>query len=207
MMQLAEVPEAAAVFYPELKPLKPDYEIIEGVKTYMSPSPGWEHGETNSTLVMIFKMYCRKNDCGKVFGDNMDIHLPDEKNVLKPDLSVFKDRSLFKHDKNIYGVPDLVAEILSPSTANRDFGIKKDIYERNGVKEYWIVNHKDKSIHVFHLIDGKYKRDYIYHDFSADELEALDDDERAEIRKEIKVSVFDDLLVDIADIFYVLDEV
>ena len=52
-----------------------------------------------------------------------------------------------------------------------------------------------------------YFRDYIYHDFSADELEALDDDERAEIRKEIKVSVFDDLLVDVADIFYGLDEV
>ena len=207
MMQLAEVPEAAAVFYPVLKPLKPNYEIIEGVKFNMAPSPGWEHGETNSTLVMIFKMYCRKNNCGKVFGDNMDIHLPDEKNVLKPDLSVFKDRSLFKHGKNIYGVPDLVAEILSPSTANRDFGIKKDIYEKNGVKEYWIVNHKDKSIHVYHLIDGKYKLDHIYHDFSADELETLEDDERAEIRKEIKVSVFDDLLVDVADIFYGLDEV
>ena len=207
MLQVAEVPEATAVIYPVINPLKPDYEIIEGVKFNMSPSPGWEHGETNSTLVMIFKMYCRKNNCGKVFGDNMDIHLPDEKNVLKPDLSVFKDRSLFKHGKNIYGVPDLVAEILLPSTANRDFGIKKDIYERNGVKEYWILNHKDKSIHVFHLIDGKYKRDYIYHDFSADELEVLNDEERAEIRKEIKVSVFDDLFVDVADIFYGLDEV
>ena len=204
-MQLAEMPEAAAVFYPSLKPLKPDYEIIEGVKV-MAPSPSWEHGETNSTLVMIFKMYCRKNDCGKVFGDNIDIHLPDEKNVLKPDLSVFKDRSLFKHGKNIYGVPDLVVEILSPSTANRDFGIKKDIYEKSGVKEYWIVNHKDKSIHVFHLIDGKYERDFIYHDFSQDELAELEDDELAEVRKEIKVTIFDDLLVEVSDVFYGLDE-
>ncbi len=192
-------------YVPYLPPKKKDYEIIEGVKV-MAPNPIWEHGLVNSGLVAIFRSYCRKNNCGKVFGDNMDIHFPDEKNIFKPDLSVFKDRSIFKHGKKIYGVPDLIVEILSTSTANRDFGIKKDIYEKNGVKEYWIVNHKDKSVHVYHLIDGKYKLDFIYHDYSDYELENMED-ETAEIRKEIKVSVFDDLLVEVADIFYGLDEV
>lgn len=179
------------------------YEIIEGVKTIMSPSPTWEHNVVDSTLVMIFKQYCRKNDCGMVFGDNMDIHLPDEKNVLKPDVSIFLNRNIFKHGKNVHGVPELVVEILSKSTAKNDFGTKKDAYERNGVKEYWIVNHVDKSIQVYHLmVDGKYQLDHIYHVYTPEELAELEDDERAEVRYEIKVSIFDDLIVDVGDVFY-----
>ena len=178
------------------------YEFIEGVKTVMSPSPTWEHNVVDSTLVIIFGNYCRKKDCGIVFGDNMDIHLPDEKNILKPDVSIFLNRNLFKHGKNVHGVPDLVVEILSPSTAKKDFSVKKDAYERNGVKEYWIVNHVDKTVQVYHLVDGKYTLDHVYHVYTEDELERLEDNERAEVRNEIKVSIFDDLIVDVADIFY-----
>ena len=178
------------------------YEIIEGVKSIMSPSPTWEHGTVDINLVILFGNYCRKNDCGMVFGDNVDIHLPDEKNVLKPDVSVFLNFNLFKHGKNVHGVPDLVVEILSPSTAKKDFSVKKDAYERNGVKEYWIVNHVDKTVQVYHLIDGKYELDHVYHVYTSDELAQLEDAERAEVRNEIKVSIFDDLIVDVADIFY-----
>lgn len=177
------------------------YEIIEGVKV-MSPSPTWEHGLIDSNLVMIFKNYCRQYDCGNVFGDNMDIHLPDEKNIFKPDVSVFRDVNIFKHGKNIRAVPDLVVEILSPLTAKNDIGIKKDAYERNGVKEYWIVNHADKTVQVYHLIDGKYKIDHVYHVYTPEELSNLDDNERAEVKYKIKVSVFDNLIVDVGDIFY-----
>ena len=178
------------------------YEIIEGVKSIMSPSPTWEHNMVDGNLLTIFKNYCRKNECGMAFGDNMDIHLPDEKNVLKPDVSVFLNFNIFKHGKNVHGVPDLVVEILSPSTAKKDFSVKKDAYERNGVKEYWIVNHVDKTVQVYHLINGKYELDHIYHVFTTDELEQLEEDERAELKNDIKVSIFDDLIVDVADIFY-----
>jgi len=177
------------------------YEIIEGEKI-MSPSPTWEHNLVTSSLVAIFINYCRKYDCGNVFGDNMDIHLPDEKNIFKPDVSVFLDRNIFKHGKNVHGVPNLVVEILSPSTAKRDFSVKKDAYERNGVKEYWIVNHVDKSVQVYHLINKKYELDHVYHVYTTDELAQLKDDERAKIRYKIKVSIFDDLTVDVGDIFY-----
>ena len=178
------------------------YEIIEGVKSIMSPSPTWEHNMVDGNLLTIFKNYCRKNECGMAFGDNMDIHLPDEKNILKPDVSVFLNFSIFKHGKNVHGVPDLVVEILSPSTAKKDFSIKKDAYERNGVKEYWIVNHVDKSIQVYHLIDGKFEMDNFYHVYSPAELDHLDDKQRSEIKNEIKVSIFDDLIVNVADVFY-----
>lgn len=190
-------------YIPYLEPRKPDYEIIEGVKI-MAPSPKWEHGIVTSSLVAIFMNYCYKYDNGLVFGDNMDIHLPNSNNIFKPDLSVFKDKSIFKHGKKIYGVPDLVVEILSPATAKRDLGIKKDIYERSGVKEYWIVNHQDRSVQVYHLIDGKYTLDHVYHDYTEFELQNLED-ETVEIRNEIKVSIFDDLLVEVSNIFYGLD--
>ena len=83
-----------------------------------------------------------------------------------------------------------------------DFTKKKDAYERNGVKEYWIVNHVDKSIQVYHLIDGKFEMDNFYHVYSPAELEHLDDKQRSEIKNEIKVSIFDDLIVNVADVFY-----
>ena len=177
------------------------YEIIEGVKFIMSPSPTWVHADIDSTLVMIFKSYCFKNKCGKVFGDNIDVHLPDG-NLFMPDVTIVCDRNILKEGSTIYGVPDLVVEILSPSTAKKDFSVKKDAYERNGVKEYWIVNHVDKSIQVYHLIDGKFEMDNFYHVYSPAELEHLDDKQRSEIKNEIKVSIFDDLIVNVADVFY-----
>jgi len=175
------------------------------VKILMSPSPTWEHAYVDSNLVTIFANYCRKNKCARVFGDNIDVHLPDEDNLFMPDLSVVCDKSILKRRGTIYGVPDLVVEILSPSTAKNDFGRKKDAYERNGVKEYWIVNHEDKTIQVYHLIAGKFLLDHVYHVYSQDELDNLTDEEKAEINNDIKVSIFEDLIVDVNDIFYGLD--
>ncbi len=177
------------------------YEIIEGVKNIMSPSPGWIHADVDSNLITIFKNYCRKNNCGKVFGDNIDVHLPDG-SLFMPDLSIVCDRKILKDGGTIYGVPDLIVEILSKSTAKKDFGKKKDAYERNGVKEYWIVNPIDKSIQVYHLIDRKFNLDYIYHIFEEVDLELLTEKEREEIKTQIKVSIFDDLLVEVSDVFY-----
>jgi len=177
------------------------YEIIEGVKNLMAPSAVSEHFFVDTNLVIIFGNYCRKNKCGTVFGD-IDVHLPDEKNVFRPDVMIICDRNIIKKGGTVYGTPDLVVEILSPSTANKDLGIKKDIYEKNGVKEYWIVNHVDKSVQVYHLVDGKFKLDYVYHVYTPQELEMLEEWERNEIKNEIKVSIFDDLIVDVADVFY-----
>ena len=119
-----------------------------------------------------------------------------------PDVSVVCDDSILKEGGTIYGAPDLVIEILSPSTAKNDFTVKKDAYERNGVKEYWIVNHVDKSIQVYHLINGKFEMDHFYHVYTPGELAHLDDKQRAAVRYEIKVSIFDDLFVDVGDVFY-----
>ena len=177
------------------------YEIIGGVKSVMAPSAVSEHFFVDKNLVYVFENYCRKNKCGIVFGD-IDVHLPDGDNVFRPDVMIICDRNIIKKGGTVYGVPDLVVEILSPSTAKNDLGAKKDAYERNGVKEYWIVNHVDKSVQVYHLIDGKFNLDYVYHVYTPQELLMLEEKERSAIKYNIKVSIFDDLIVDVADVFY-----
>ena len=176
------------------------YETIDGRNKLLSRQTV-EHALVKTNLTVIFVGHCRKIRRGKAFA-GLYVYLPDNQNIFIPDFSIFLDESLFKPNQKVYGVPDLVVEILSPSTLNDDFGIKKDTYEKNGVKEYWIVNPVDKSIQVYHLIGGKFKLDDIYHVYSDQELSMLEEGERAEIKYKIKVSIFDDLIVDVNDVFY-----
>jgi Uma2 family endonuclease len=75
-----------------------------------------------------------------------DVYL-DEMNVFQPDICyISKERMPLIKEDGLYGAPDLVIEILSPSSAKYDWEDKKDVYEQYGVKEYWIVNPEDKSI-------------------------------------------------------------
>ena len=177
------------------------YEIIEGVKYYMSPAPILNHGKIVRNLLVIFGNYLEEHNCGDVFHDNTDVHLPDG-NVFRPDVSVVCDLSIADRYGNINGVPDLVVEILSRSTQKHDRGVKMQVYERNGVKEYWIVSQLEKSIEVYHLLDGKYVLDEVYTLYSMKEWEMLEPEERAAAKFEIKVSLFDDLLVDVRKVFH-----
>ena len=95
----------------------------------------------------------------------------------------------------------MVAEIFSRSTMRRDIGIKKDVYEKNGVKEYWMIDPWRESVTVYLLQDGKYFLDDIYQNYSAEELEELTDTERAEIKSEVPVAVLDGFKVKIKNIF------
>ena len=124
-------------------------------------------------------------------------------NVFQPDLIVVKKENcdILKHGKAIYGVPDMVVEVLSKSTRKRDVTVKKDAYEANGVKEYWIVNPWEKSVAVYILRDGKFQFEHEYFKCDADEWESFDDNEKAAYKPEIKVSIFDDLFVKVDDIF------
>ena len=182
----------------------PRYEIIEGVKLFMSPSPNFGHGSIVGNLITIFNNYFWENGRGRVIGDNIDVHLPDG-SLFMPDLTVICDFNIIKYNDTIYGVPDLVVEVLSRSTMNKDIGKKKDAYERSGVKEYWIINPWIKSIEVYHNIDGKFNLDYVYQIYPPEELKRLTEEERADIKYEIKVSLFDDLIVDIHKVFMFID--
>src|SRR5581483_12349555 len=80
-----------------------------------------------------------------------------ETDVVVPDIIyVSRSNSSIITDKNIQGAPDLIIEILSPSTASRDIGIKKRLYEKYGVKEYWILDPDQQTIAIFTLTSGRF---------------------------------------------------
>jgi len=78
-----------------------------------------------------------------------DIFLPDGGDVLRPDISFILEKNKHIIVGHIHGTPDLVCEVLSDSTKGRDIGAKAARYLSNGVKEYWILNPAEKSIHVW----------------------------------------------------------
>lgn len=180
------------------------YEIIEGEK-FMSPSPAKSHMYIMINIAFRMATYLRGKKIGRVFTDNMDVHLPDG-NLVKPDLFVVRDRKILKDKATVYGVPDFVVEILSYSTKRRDMTTKKEIYEKNGVHEYWIVNPWEKSVLVYILHDGKFDLDEEYNFCPEEEFKLLSDEDKAAIKTDIKLSIFDDLTISVDEIFYDLED-
>ena len=183
--------------------VRDDYEIIEGEKI-MAPSPNWGHINVTANLVTIIGGYARTNKLGVATADNFDVHFPDG-SLFKPDfifVSAANDRLYLEQRRNtLHGVPDMVAEVLSHSTMKRDIGIKKDVYERNGVKEYWIIDPWRETVDTYILRDGKYELGGHYENWSDDELLRLTDEDRASVELEVPVTVLDGFKVKIRNIF------
>ena len=179
-----------------------DFEIIEGVKI-MSPAANLGHSGIIMRLCMIIGSYCEENeDCGQFFADDIDVHLPDG-NVFRPDFTVVlkENEHILNWKGDINGTPDMVVEVLSKSTKKRDMTVKKDVYEKNGVKEYWIVDPWAKSVSVYLLRDGKYFLDNEYIYFDETEFARLDDREKAEVKFEVPVHLFEGLSIKLAYLF------
>lgn len=91
--------------------------------------------------------------------------------------------------------------MLSPSTRKRDITIKKDIYEKFGVKEYWLIDPKGESIDVYLLQEGKYELVSTYHNFSQEEWDDMREEDKAEIQLSLKLSLYDDLEIIVKEVF------
>ena len=175
------------------------YEILDGEIVLMAPSPTIKHSDVMGNIYAIFKNYLKGKKC-RVFSDNLDVYL-DEKNIVQPDVKIVCNPDILK-ERRIEGAPDLVVEVLSPSTAKKDKGYKKDLYERFGVKEYWIVEISNCSIEVYLLKDGSMTLDNIYQIYPDYEIESLKEEGKLEeIVKEFKTSLFDDLIISVEDVF------
>ena len=181
-----------------------DYTIIEkinGQEVLMSPRPATRHSRAAGRIYGIFFQFLRKKRCEAFF--EHEVHIDDE-NVFVPDVLIICDKNKIKANW-IDGAPDLVVEVLSPSTTINDRGIKKDVYERSGVKEYWIVDPIAKSIEVHYLKDGRLVLDHVYMIFPPEEWERMTEEQRAAARLSVKVSLYDDLLVDVREVFEDID--
>ena len=132
------------------------YELLDG-ELIMAAAPNMAHQNTQSNLVGEFYVFVRDRDLGWIYFSPTDVYLTDT-DVVQPDiLFISKGRSYIRTGKNIHGAPDLVVEILSPSTSANDWGYKKDLYERHGVKEFWLVDPYAKQVIVMLLEDGSYE--------------------------------------------------
>ena len=181
--------------------LYPSYEIIGGEKI-MSPAANLDHSGIIMRLGMIIATHLSNDKSGYVYPDNVDVHFSDG-SFFKPDLVVVmkSNEKILAGRKAVYGAPDMVVEVLSHSTRKKDLTIKKDIYEAQGVKEYWIVDPRAKSVMVYLLRDGKYFLDEVYTLMSEDDLKLLDEDELADVKYEVPVSILDGLNVPLEFIF------
>lgn len=180
----------------------PWIELIDGKVFMMSPRPRTTHADVVSNITTIFKNYLWDKPC-KAYGDGVDVFL-DEKNRFVPDAMIVCNRDIIRID-GIHRAPDLVVEVLSPSTAQHDRGKKMQAYARAGVKEYWIIAPLERTIEVYLQQDGQLVLDAVYNDVPAWELERMEPEDRAEIRSDIKVSLYGDFIVHASDVFHKMD--
>ena len=165
------------------------WELIDGIPINMTPAPGTRHQRVSGRLFNQFFNYLEGKTC-EVFSAPFDVRLEENatKNeeilhTVQPDLVVICDKNKLD-ERGCKGSPDLVVEILSPSTSKLDKQIKKKIYEKFNVTEYWIVDPLNENVEVFVLIEGKYTESHVF-----------------EKNDEVKVAIFEDFTMKLNYIF------
>ncbi|TGL63039.1 Uma2 family endonuclease [Leptospira ognonensis] len=123
------------------------YDMIDGVLV-LSPSGFFDHGSLASRFGYFLQSFLERIPVGQMTTET-DMFLPDGGDVLRPDISFILKENLSIVKGHIHGVPDLVCEVLSDFTRDRDLGVKAYRYLLNGVREYWIVDPKAKVIFLW----------------------------------------------------------
>jgi len=168
-------------------------ELIDGFIKMMSPAPRRVHAKVGSNISGYLWSVLRKHK-GKceVYSAPFDVRFPQNGDtahdkiytVVQPDICVVCDPSKLD-DLGCCGAPDMIVEILSPSTSKRDMNDKFNLYEEHGVKEYWIVHPNDKTVFAFLLQEnGKYDDGVLYEKVG-----------------KVPVHIFDNHPIDLNDIF------
>ncbi|HPO50060.1 MAG TPA: Uma2 family endonuclease [Spirochaetota bacterium] len=166
------------------------YEIINGIIYNMSPAPMRVHQKISVELTRQISNYLKGKPC-LVYDAPFDVRFIDYdeqsdeeiETVVQPDIVVVCDEKKLD-DYGCKGAPDIVIEILSPSTYKKDKFEKFSLYEKYGVKEYWIVYPGEKIVEIYKLIDGKYGIPEVY---------GMDD--------KIEVKYLGELVVDLKEAF------
>ena len=166
------------------------WEIFDGIP-YLQAAPSWQHQAVSGNIFGQFYENLKGNSC-QVFAAPFDLCIPEfgEKDeeisniITQPDIVVICDKSKLRKT-GFFGVPELIIEIISPSTARTDKIIKFNKFEKAGVKEYWIVEPEQKIVSVFVLQDNnRYGRPDVFSE-----------------EDQIKVSIFPDLTIDLKPVF------
>lgn len=130
------------------------YQLIGG-ELVLTPAPGTRHQVVSFNLGLAMGNFVANNQLGKLLFAPVDVYFG-ETEVYQPDiLFVARERLGIIEPEKINGAPDLIVEILSPTTAYFDLRKKFKVYEKSGVKEYWVVDPEEASIQVFVLREGR----------------------------------------------------
>lgn len=132
-------------------------EVIENT-LYMSPTPTGQHQRILKKLLVQLDLTLRETNMGEVFISPLDVFLDEAANAVQPDIFFIRsgNLSIVNPNGHVHGVPDLIIEILSPGNATHDKVRKKDLYEKFGVKEYWIVDPLTKNTIGYSLVENKF---------------------------------------------------
>lgn len=158
-------------------------EFIDG-KIYLLSAPSVNHQRIVTNLSAEFRNYFKGKECIHFVAPfDVVLNVKDKTHKVQPDLSVICDKKGL-NEQNYNGIPELVVEVLSPSTASIDYIKKMDIYMNSGIKEYWIVSPRNNSIQIFSLKENKmYSEPIIY------------------FKDTVKSLIFEDLEIRLEDIF------
>ena len=130
------------------------YELLNG-DLMMVPAPNRKHQSILIRLGRELSRFTEEHGLGELYVAPFDVVLS-ETDVVQPDLLfICRAREHTITDENVRGAPDLVIEILSPSTADRDVGYKHELYSRHGVREYWIVDPLAETVAVHRQRNGR----------------------------------------------------
>ena len=174
-------------------------EELIGGKLVAMGTPSTNHSTVVLNLSRILGNYLHGKPCTP-FGDNTKVFLSETDRFI-PDTMIVCDPEKIKPD-GIHGAPDLVVEVLSPTTARYDRREKKNAYERCGVREYWIISPEEKSVERYILKDGRYDLEGAYSVVPQWMLENMPTEERAGIETEFPCGLYDDFTVRLEDVFY-----
>jgi Uma2 family endonuclease len=161
------------------------YELLNGeIMKKSAPTP--YHQRLVRNVCRVIDKFINENKYGEILFSPIDVFL-DEYNVPQPDLVYLSNEKVkFITNDGIMGVPDLIIEIISPSSILKDRITKKNVYERFGVEEYWLIDANNQEIEIYVIENGEYEL------FSSVSLFE---------ENELKSKVLSDLRIDLRELF------
>lgn len=148
---IANLPE-----YPE----GPLIELIRG-DLYMTPTPTSIHQSISINISIKLGQFIQNTQCGRILTAPIDVYFSEEDCVVPDIIFVSKGRKAIIEPINIKGSPDLIIEIVS-ANRKRDYVVKRELYEKYKVQEYWIVDYREKEVIVYTLKNKSYSESEIY---------------------------------------------
>ena len=129
------------------------YELLDG-ELILVASPNRDHQSASVRLLTRMHSFVEENDLGWVYDAPFDVLFTDT-DVAQPDIMfISREREHILTHANVQGAPDLIVEILSPSSSTRDWRAKRELYAAHGVREYWIIDPTNRIVSVMLLQDG-----------------------------------------------------